>query len=81
MSDETRFTLPLSMGDVYITDNDINHWQKRYPDVDIAKELTFLIAWLQECPEKKRNLPYILRLIDRWLSRVQRNQQARREGL
>lgn len=54
-----------------IFDEDITHWQKLYPAVNVAQELNSMVAWCEANPKKRKTRAGIKRFIVSWLAKKQ----------
>lgn len=74
-------TVPLQSGSVFIvTTADISAWKKTYPDIDVLKELRQLRAWNEANPTERKTRSQILRHINAWLAKEQRECLQRQQS-
>jgi hypothetical protein len=70
---EEIMTVPLQSGSVFIvTTAAISAWKKTYPDIDVLQELRQLRAWNEANPTERKTQSQILRHINAWLAKEQR---------
>lgn len=70
---EEIMTVPLQSGGVFIVNMaDINAWKKSYPHIDVLQELRQLRAWNEANPAERKTRSQILRHINAWLAKEQR---------
>ena len=71
--DEETIGISLQNNDVFITGKmDINMWKKTYPNIDVLQELRQIRAWNEANPSARKTRSQILRHINAWLAKEQR---------
>lgn len=64
--------LPLNTSELYpIYDDDIEEYEKLYPNVNIEQQIRNMKGWLDANPKKRKTKNGIKRFINSWLSREQ----------
>lgn len=66
-------TVPLKNGMFVITTTEVETWKKIYPDICVLQELRQLSAWNEANPTERKTRSQILRHINAWLAKEQRN--------
>ena len=80
-SNEETITVPLQSGHVFVIDStSINDWKKTYPDIDVWQELRQLRAWNEANPSERKTRSQILRHINAWLAKEQREYLKRKQS-
>lgn|SRR5512145_57304 len=65
-------SLPLNDGTEYeIYNDDVLHWNKLYPAVDILQQLRNMYGWLDSNPKQRKTRAGIKRFVNRWLAKEQ----------
>ncbi len=81
ISDEEIIGIPLQNNDVFITGKmDINTWKKTYPNIDVLQELRQIQAWNEANPSARKTRSQILRHINAWLAKEQRDSLQRQQA-
>ena len=71
--DEEFIDIPLQNNDVFIAGKmDIHIWKKTYPNIDVLQELRQIQAWNEANPSARKTRSQILRHINAWLAKEQR---------
>lgn len=79
--DEEIIGIPLQNNDVFITGKmDINTWKKTYPNIDVLQELRQIQAWNEANPSARKTRSQILRHINAWLAKEQRDSLQRQQA-
>jgi hypothetical protein len=79
--DEETIGIPLQNNDVFITGKmDIHTWKKTYPNIDILQELRQIQAWNEANPSARKTRSQILRHINAWLAKEQRDSLQRQQA-
>jgi hypothetical protein len=80
-TNEEIITVPLQSGSVFIvTTADIDSWKKTYPDIDVLQELRQLRAWNEANPSERKTRSQVLRHINAWLAKEQRESLQRQQS-
>lgn len=73
ISNEEIIGIPLQNNDVFIAGKmDVNMWKKTYPNIDVLQELRQIRAWNEANPSARKTRSQILRHINAWLAKEQR---------
>jgi hypothetical protein len=81
ISDEETIGIPLQNNDVFIAGKmDIHTWKKTYPNIDILQELHQIQAWNEANPNARKTRSQILRHINAWLAKEQRESLQRQQA-
>ncbi len=79
--DEETIGIPLQNNDVFIAGKmDINTWKKTYPNIDVLQELRQIQAWNEANPSARKTRSQILRHINAWLAKEQRDSLQRQQA-
>lgn len=79
--DEEAIGIPLQNNDVFITGKmDIHTWKKTYPNIDVLQELRQIQAWNEANPSARKTRSQILRHINAWLAKEQRDSLQRQQA-
>lgn len=79
--DEETIGIPLQNNDVFITGKmDIHTWEKTYPNIDVLQELRQIQAWNEANPSARKTRSQILRHINAWLAKEQRDSLQRQQA-
>lgn len=79
--DEEIIGIPLQNNDVFIAAKiDINTWKKTYPNIDVLQELRQIQAWNEANPSARKTRSQILRHINTWLAKEQRESLQRQQA-
>lgn len=80
IADEEFIGIPLQNNDVFIAAKmDIHTWKKIYPNIDVLQELRQIQAWNQANPNARKTRSQILRHINAWLAKEQRESLQRQQ--
>lgn len=80
-TNEEIITVPLQNNSVFIVNTaDISAWKKTYPDIDVLQELRQLRAWNEANPTERKTRSQILRHINAWLAKEQREYLKRQQS-
>ncbi len=78
---EEIMTVPLQSGSLFIVNTAyIDSWKKNYPDIDVLQELRQLCAWNEANPTERKTQSQILRHINAWLAKEQRECLQRQQS-
>lgn len=78
--DEEIIGIPLQNNDVFIAAKmDIHTWKKTYPNIDVLQELRQICAWNEANPSERKTRSQILRHINAWLAKEQRESLQRQQ--
>lgn len=78
--DEEFIDIPLKNNDVFIAGKmDIHAWKKTYPNIDVLQELCQIRAWNEANPSERKTRSQILRHINAWLAKEQRESLQRQQ--
>lgn len=81
ISDEEIIAIPLQNNDVFIAGKmDINTWKKTYSNIDVLQELRQIQAWNEANPSARKTRSQILRHINAWLAKEQRDSLQRQQA-
>lgn len=73
IADEEFIGIPLQNNDVFIAGKmDIHTWKKIYPNINVLQELRQIQAWNDANPSARKTRSQILRHINAWLAKEQR---------
>ncbi len=76
--EKTNLAIPLYDGSTFIPSaTQIHHWQTLYPAIDVKQELRQIRAWNEANPTERKPQTQILRHINAWLAKEQR--ESRRQ--
>lgn len=64
-----------------ITPSQLENWQKIYPNIDVFQELRKIQAWNESNPSERKTESTILRHINSWLAKEQREYLHRKQSL
>lgn len=77
---EEFIDIPLQNNDVFIAGKmDIHTWKKTYPNIDVLQELHQIRAWNEANPSARKSRSQILRHINAWLAKEQRESLQRQQ--
>lgn len=78
--DDEIIGIPLQNNDVFIAGKmDIHIWKKTYPNIDVLQELRQICAWNEANPSERKTRSQILRHINTWLAKEQRESLQRQQ--
>lgn len=79
-ANEEIIIVPLQNGNEFIINaTDVDEWKKTYPDIDVLQELRQLRAWNDANPSERKTRSQILRHINAWLAKEQRDSLKRQQ--
>lgn len=80
-TNEAILTVPLQNGNEFVINaTDVDEWKKTYPDIDVVQELRQLRAWNDANPTARKTPAQILRHINSWLAKEQREYWKRQQS-
>jgi len=75
---EETIGIPLQNNDMFVTGKmDINTWKRSYPNIDVLQELRQIRTWNEANPSARKTRSQILRHINAWLAKEQRESLQR----
>lgn len=79
--DTIVISLPLKSGDVFpIYEDRVKEWEDTYTNVDVIQQLKEMKTWLNNNPSKKKTRRGILRFVNGWLQRENKESKPKQDS-